>query len=166
MARERSIPEGFNPDEIEARVFMVDGNYQKTYGLQMSDGRFFDPTLSSDSGAVIINQALAKRLNWDDPIQKTIRFTQTDPAMPVIGVLTDFHFKSFYEAVEPIVMVISAANQRNLAIRFTGNPANIIARSEKLWKRIEERYPFQYFFVDETPEHNIKLTLSGIFCDS
>jgi putative ABC transport system permease protein len=144
------IPEGFNPDEIEARVFNADGNYQKTYGLEMAIGRFFGVGSSTDSASVIINETMMKKLKWSDPTSKTIKFTETSPALPVIGVLKDFHFKSFYEAVEPLVMVISPFNQRNLAIRFTGNPSSIISTLENQWKEIEGRYPFQYMFIDET----------------
>jgi putative ABC transport system permease protein len=143
------IPEGFNPNEVESRVFLVDGNFLKTYGLTMAVGRFFVPGSSSDSSAVIINETLLKRLGWADPTKKTIKFDEGQPALPVIGVLKDFNFKSFYEPVEPLVMVISAGNQRNLAIRFSGNPSNIITALEKQWKTVEQRYPFNYMFVDE-----------------
>lgn len=143
------IPEGFNPDEIEARVFHVDGNYLKTYGLKMLAGRFFDTRLSSDSAAVIINETMMKKLQWDDPTKKTIKFNENSPALPVIGVLQDFHFKSFYEAIEPLVMVLSPMNQRNLAIRFSGSPSNILTFLESRWRTLEARYPFDYTFVDE-----------------
>jgi putative ABC transport system permease protein len=143
------IPEGFNPNEIEARVFQVDANWQNTYGVQVASGRFFDPRLTTDSSTVIINEAMTKRLNWSDAIGKTIRFNEGEPAYPVIGVLKDFHFKSFYEAVEPLIMVMSFENERNLAVRFTGNPSNIISTLEERWKKVEARYPFEYFFVDE-----------------
>jgi putative ABC transport system permease protein len=144
------IPEGFKPDEIEARVFHVDGNYQETYGLEMAMGRFFDTRLSSDSSAVIINETMMKKLHWDDPTKMTIKFNETSPALPVVGVLKDFHFKSFYEAIEPLVMVISPASQPNLSVRFSGNPSNIVTTLENKWKTIETRYPFNYTFVDET----------------
>jgi putative ABC transport system permease protein len=144
------IPEGFNPNEVESRVFLVDGNFLKTYGISMAAGRFFVPGSSSDSSAVIINETLLKRLGWTDPTKKTIKFDEGQPALPVIGVLKDFHFKSFYEPVEPLVMVISGRNQRNLAVRFSGNPSNIISTLEKEWKSVEQRYPFNYMFVDET----------------
>jgi putative ABC transport system permease protein len=143
------IPEGFNPDEIETRVFAVDGNYLKTYGLSMAMGRFFDPSSTTDSSAVIINEAMIKKLSWTDPLSKTIKFSEDAPAYPVIGVIKDFRFKSFYEAVEPLVMFISPSNQRNLAVRFSGSPSNVISTLETQWKKIEQRYPFEYFFVDE-----------------
>jgi putative ABC transport system permease protein len=143
------IPEGFRPDEVEARVFVVDEEYQKTYGLEMAAGRFFEESRVSDSAAVIINEKMVSRLNWHDPLEKTIRFSEDSPAVPVIGVLKDFHFKSLYEDIEPLVMVIDRSNERNLTVRFSGNPSNILAMLEEKWKTMESRYPFNYTFVDQ-----------------
>ncbi len=143
------IPEGFNPDEIEVRMFPVDGYFQKTYDLQMERGRFFDPGKASDSGAFIINEALAKRLHWDDPLAKTIKFNPEEPSQPVIGVLKDFNFKSLYDDVEPLVMWISRRRPNNMSIRFSGNPAPLLAFLEGQWKTYETRYPFQFSFLDQ-----------------
>jgi putative ABC transport system permease protein len=146
------IPEGFNPDEVEVRMFPVDGYFQKTYDLQMSMGRFFDPTKASDSGALIINDALAKRLHWDDPLSKTIKFAPDQPSQPVIGVLKDFNFKSLYEDVEPLVMWMSRRRPGKMSIRFSGNPAPLLSFLEGQWKSYESRYPFQYSFLDQDYE--------------
>jgi putative ABC transport system permease protein len=143
------IPEGFNPDEVEVRMFPVDGRFQKTYDLQMSAGRFFDPTKASDSGAFIINEALVKRLHWDDPLSKTIKFAPDQPSQPVIGVLKDFNFKSLYEDVEPLVMWMSRRRPNNMSIRFSGNPTPLLSFLEGQWKSFETRYPFQYSFLDQ-----------------
>jgi putative ABC transport system permease protein len=145
------IPEGFPPDEIEARVFPVDGDFLKTYDLQLAKGRFFDvPSVASDSGALVINEAMARRLKWDDPTKKTIKFTEDGVAYPVIGVLKDFNYKALYSEVEPVVMFISARNAANMSIRFTGNPSELLTALEDTWKRFDSRYPFSYFFVDST----------------
>ncbi len=143
------IPEGFAADQIETRVFLVDGNFDKTYGLSMAEGRFFEPGRSSDSSAVIINEAMLRRLDWTEGTSKTIRFTETEPAVPIIGVVNDFYFNSFYQAIEPVVMVIDSENQVNLAVRFTGNPSNILSTLGDAWKSVEDRYAFRYYFVDE-----------------
>lgn len=149
-ASTRVQPEGFPPDQVEVRMFPTDGNFQRTYNLEMAQGRFFDvPGLASDSGAVIINEALARQLNWDKPIGKTIKFDENDVARPVIGVLKDFYFASLYDDVDPLMMWISVRNQRNLSIRFNGNPAELISHLEAQWKKFEQRYPFKYTFVDD-----------------
>lgn len=148
-ASTRVQPEGFPPDQVEVRMFPVDGNFQKTYDLDMTQGRFFDvPGIASDSNAVLINEALAKKLNWPNPIGKTIKRFEGDISRPVIGVLKDFYFASLYDDVEPLVMWVSPS-QRNLSVRFNGNPADLISHIESKWKLFETRYPFKYSFVDE-----------------
>lgn len=142
-------PEGFPPDQIEIRMFPADGNFQTTYGLEMADGRFFDPTMSSDSSSLVINEALVKRLNWKSAIEKTIRFQGDSTNYPVIGVLKDFNFSSLYEEVEPLIMWISPTNQRNLSIRFSGNPSELLSFVETKWKSFESKYPFKYYFLDQ-----------------
>ncbi|HWA35058.1 MAG TPA: ABC transporter permease, partial [Cyclobacteriaceae bacterium] len=146
------IPEGFNPDEIEVRTFPVDGYFQRTYDLKMESGHFFDPTKASDSAAFIINEALVRRLHWDNPLGKTIKFGPDQPAWPVIGVLRDFNFKSLYDDVEPLVMWVSRRRPENMSIRFSGNPAPLLAFLEGQWKTYETRYPFQYTFLDQDYE--------------
>lgn len=142
-------PEGFPPDQVEIRMFPVDFNFKNTYGLKTVMGRFFDEQIASDSNAVVINEALMNQLNWDDPTQKTIKFQDDPIAYPIVGVVQDFNFRSLYRDVEPLVMWISPNNRRNLSIRFNGNPADLLDHLETVWKKFENRYPFQYYFVDE-----------------
>jgi putative ABC transport system permease protein len=143
-------PEGFPPDQVEIRMFPCDGNFQQTYGLQMAMGRFFDvPRMASDSNALVINEALAKRLNWSNPIQKTIKFQGDPVAYPIIGVFKDFNFSSLYQEVEPLIMWISPSNQRNLSVRFSENPSNLLSFLETKWKSFESRYPFKFYFLDQ-----------------
>ena len=143
------IPEGFNPDEVEVRMFPADGYFQKTYDLKMASGRFFDPTQASDSNAFVINETLARRLHWDNPVGKTIKFDVGQPSLPVIGVLKDFNAKSLYDDVEPLVMWMSRRAPEAMSIRFSGNPAPLISFLNTLWKTYESRYPFEYSFLDQ-----------------
>lgn len=165
------IPEGFGPDEIEARMFPVDGNFQKTYGLEMTEGRFFEQGSSSDSASVIINEALARRLNWNSSVEKTIRFNVDQPAMPVIGVLKDFNFGTLYKDVDPLIMWVSGRNLRKFSIRFTNDPQPLLEFLQAQWKQYEARYPFNYYFLDqefaksyssEQKLHKTVLTFAGL----
>ncbi|MEJ0057861.1 MAG: FtsX-like permease family protein [Bacteroidota bacterium] len=143
------IPEGFNPDEIEVRMFPADCNFLRTYDLKMAEGHFFDPASTSDSSGFVINEALVRRLKWDNPVGKTIKFDVDQPSQPVIGVLKDFNFSSLYQDVEPLVMWISKRRPGNMSIRFSGNPAPLIASLEEKWKMYESKNPFNYLFLDQ-----------------
>lgn len=143
------IPEGFGPDEIEARMFPVDGNFLETYQIELKDGRFFQQGSAYDSGAVIINEALARRLNWNSSLEKMIRFSQEQPAQPVIGVLKDFNYGTLYREVDPLIMWVSRRAPTKLSVRFNGDPAPILGSLEQQWKQFEARYPFNYYFLDQ-----------------
>lgn len=142
------IPEGFGPDEIEARMFPVDGNFLETYGLNMKEGRFFQQGSAYDSGAFIINEAMARRLNWNRSVEKTIRFSQDQPAQPVIGVLKDFNYGTLYKEVEPLIMWVSRRAPVRFSVRFTGDPTPLVDFLGQQWKQYESRYPFDYYFLD------------------
>jgi putative ABC transport system permease protein len=144
------IPEGNNGQELPVREFRVDTNYIHTYGLQLAAGRFFGRTGDRNSGSLVINEALARQMQWKDPIGKTIRFSSDTVQYPVVGVLKDFNFNSLHEAVTPVIMYVS--NRRgNISILFEpAKIASLLPQLEKLWKKFEPRYPFEYKFLDET----------------
>lgn len=135
-------------DQIEVRMFPVDGDFLATYGIEMANGRFFDKEIYSDAQAVVINEKLADRLSWSDPLTKTIRFNEDQPARPVIGVVKNFHFKSLYEEIEPLVMWVSP-RVVNISVRFTGDPQILVNSIQTIWKKFENRYPMEFYFVDK-----------------
>lgn len=143
------VPEGFPPDQVEIRMFPADGNFKETYDLEMAMGRFFNPMLATDSNALVINEALMKQLQWENPMQKTIKFREEGEAYAIIGVLKDFNYGALYQNVEPLVMWMQRENMRNLSIRFNGDPTELLAFLETKWKAFEDRYPFRYYFVDD-----------------
>jgi putative ABC transport system permease protein len=115
----------------------------------MKSGRFFGLTSDNSAGGLVINETFAKQLGWKDAIGKRIRFSSDTAMYPVIGVLKDFNYSSLHEAVLPLVMYLSRRTS-NISIQFeTAQIKNIIPRLENAWKKIEQRYPFEYKFLDE-----------------
>lgn len=142
------IPEGFNPNEVESRMFAVDYEFADTYRLKMQSGRFFDRDRASDSLAIVINETMERRLKWDNAIDKVIKLEEEGPAYRVIGIVSDFHFKPLYEEIEPFIMFINVERGRNASVRFSGNPSNLLPGLESAWKTFETKYPFNFYFVD------------------
>ena len=56
---------------IGCQIWRVDHDYVKTMGMNILNGRNFSVEMLSDSQAVIINQAMAKALNMNDPARTT-----------------------------------------------------------------------------------------------
>ena len=66
----------------------------ETYDIEIIKGRSFREDLETDSSGFILNQTAVRKLGLNDPIGKEIYIFQQRGR--VIGVMKDFHFRSFH----------------------------------------------------------------------
>ncbi|MFC1535636.1 ABC transporter permease [Candidatus Neomarinimicrobiota bacterium] len=86
-------------------VYYVDYNFLNTYGLEMAAGRFFSPEFTTDSVSVVINQATANALGFDDHTGRNLlTFVGEGCSFPIIGIVKDFHYQSLHSKIEPLVL--------------------------------------------------------------
>jgi putative ABC transport system permease protein len=143
------IPEGNNGQEMVVREFRVDTSYMRTYGLQLAAGRFFGLTSDNNAGGLVINESFAKQMQWKEAIGKRIRFASDTAMYPVIGVLKDFNFSSLHETIMPVVMYLNRRTG-NISIQFeAAQVSGLLPKLETVWKKFEQRYPFEYEFLDQ-----------------
>ena len=126
----------------------VDFDFQKTFGLEMAEGRFLSREFPSDrADGMVVNEAAVKAMNMDSPVGKKFHFWDYDGT--IIGVIKDFHFRSLHKDIEPMVMKIGINLQR-LAIRIKGEDmAATIKFMETEIKKIVPGYAFEFEFLDE-----------------
>jgi putative ABC transport system permease protein len=132
--------------------FRVDYDYIKTMGMKIIAGRDFSRSFSTDTGAVIINQAAGRQLGWADPLGQeiTVPLSETEkPDYRVIGVVGDFNYDSLKSAVGPLVMVLGKS-QASISFRFeVGRAAETISLLRDGWNRMAPGQPFEYSFLDQ-----------------
>ncbi len=126
----------------------VDYDFQKTFGIEMSEGRFFSREFSSDPiEGMVINEAAVRAMNLDSPVGKKFHFWDFDGT--IIGVTKDFNMKSLHKQIEPMVMKLGINLQR-LAIKIKpDNISGTIGFIENEIKRIVPDYSFQFEFLDQ-----------------
>ena len=129
--------------------FCADDAIVKTAGLEILHGRDFDlKKFPTDSTAVLINEAAAKHMNFDEPIGQIIKDNNID--WHVIGVVKDFVLKSPFHPITP--MVIEGAKGWFNVIHIKFNKINTtsenLAVTESIFKKHNSAYPFSYQFVD------------------
>ena len=141
-------PQGFT-EPIDIRLFRVDYDFIDVYGISMVQGRAFDRDFQTDAGAVIVNEAFLRQAGWQDHDGKTLKFSNNID-LPILGVTEDFNYYALSSnAIEPIVMYIQLF-PNYLAIRISGNNvSDVISHVKAAHNQLEERYPFEYYFVDE-----------------
>ena len=131
----------------------VDYDFIDAYGLDVISGRGFSRDYGADeNGAYILNEAAYQALEWTDSAQALGEelTRQFSDSREVIGVISDFNYKSLQYAVEPLVLFIDPSRYVYTTVKVpTENLEAVIANLEQVWLRYAPERPFEYFFLDE-----------------
>ncbi|MFY0593363.1 ABC transporter permease [Roseivirga sp.] len=150
FGRNRVRPEGASAEDTWIiSVFSFDDEFMDLMGMEIVDGRGYDRNMQTDQQqAVLINEAMAKELAWEDPVGKKLNFGQQETT--VIGVVKDFHFTNMRHKIEPLAMRYNPNNGGSLAIKFAANDASgTIESIQAAWNEVFPNSPFEYRFFDE-----------------
>ncbi|MDH4157548.1 MAG: ABC transporter permease [candidate division Zixibacteria bacterium] len=150
-------PEGFDSEDMLMVQMYADESYQPTFGLELTGGRNFSSQMGSDSvDALLINEAAARKLGWEDPVGKTIKERVSTPEglgwhpRKVVGVVKDFHYTNLREAIEPLIIICSSPPFGYLSVRVeTKDISHTLALIRDRWEQLCGEAPFDYFFVDQ-----------------
>ena len=143
-------PEGVaEEDTWIISVFSFDEHFMELMNMEVIDGRGYDREMATDpTEAVLINEAMAKELNWEEPVGRTITFGNQQRT--VVGVVKDFHFTNMRHKIEPLAMLFNPNGGGNLALKFNSEgTAETIAFVQSSWDEIFPNNPLEYGFFDE-----------------
>jgi putative ABC transport system permease protein len=134
----------------------VDYDFIETYGMKLSSGRSFDQTRTTDKESCIVNERALKQYGITSPLTTRIINPSEDPAkpqyMPIIGVVSDFHFESLRSQIAPYIFKFKKEdnNWGYISVRISSSKSNDVVREiEKTWKEFAANDPIQYFFMDK-----------------
>jgi putative ABC transport system permease protein len=131
--------------------FQADYGFIQTLGITLLEGRDFSIDIPADTiRGVIINETLAKRLNWDNPVGKKVQFLRdTTIFAEVIGLIRDYQQFGLYNEMESL-MIFYYPRCFRVFIRTDGSDTegNIAFIKEK-WNEIFPKFPFEYKMLEE-----------------
>lgn len=137
-------------EDLGLNTLTIDFDYFNTLGIEIVQGRNFSKEFSTDtSHAVIVNEAMVRRLEWDDPIGKRIQYSRDSTVFhKVIGVAKDFHQSSLHDPIEPLLFAPSLSNRYGM-VRLSGNYLETMHSVEQTWKELFPNQPFEASFLDQ-----------------
>ncbi|MDX9846328.1 MAG: ABC transporter permease [Tenuifilaceae bacterium] len=141
--------EGSDPSSaFSIKENRVQDYYLETLNMKIVEGRNFNPNSSADDDSYIINQSAARMLGVENPIgQRVVMWRRPGT---IIGVVSDYHFASLRENIEPLI--ISRYNKRvtNLTIRINSHNRNeTLSQIEETIKKYEPNYQSSFTFLDD-----------------
>ncbi|HZY80955.1 MAG TPA: ABC transporter permease [Cyclobacteriaceae bacterium] len=145
--------QGKDPNEsVSVLVETVTPEYISTVGMNLKEGRDFNPDVTTDVNNIIINEAFARLISDRSAVGEEV--VRGDHHMKVIGVVKDFVSGNVYRKSASPIMLITHPDVsgflRFLTIRLN-NTTDIQSDLEEIGKVMKEynpEYPFEYNFTD------------------
>ncbi|WP_420315912.1 ABC transporter permease [Ekhidna sp.] len=144
----RVTPEGYD-GELGTRMFGIDYDFFKTYGIETNIGRAFESGYGLDSSALMVNQAFIEYTGWKDPLNKKVTFSSGN-SYSIIGVVNNFHINSLATSeIEPMILFINLT-QNYASIKIgPGDFKETVSFVAEVYDELAEKTPFNYYFVDQ-----------------
>jgi putative ABC transport system permease protein len=163
-------PSGGNmPTAIDAQNISTDEYFVKANGIKIISGRDFR---LHDSGKVLINETLVKRLGLhpeNAPGTRLYTHYEPDPEtyVEVAGVMKDFNYNSLHKDVNPFMLVYNPERDdiANITVAANNkNYKNLLGKIETIWQKDLPGTPFEYAFLDDEvqKQYETEITLARI----
>jgi putative ABC transport system permease protein len=167
-------PEG-SEDELAMRMVLVDYDYFETLGIDIMAGRSYLREFEADEfafptpenrhveGAIIINEAAARRAGWtaQDGVDSAIgKFLSTEHTIDgvtmtmrfrVVGIAKDVHFRSLRSEIVPMEYYLARTGRR-LVVRFSDGvaPKEASALLQESWDQVLPGVPLRLGWLQES----------------
>ncbi|BAU54495.1 ABC transporter permease [Mucilaginibacter gotjawali] len=144
---------------LTVNALPMDEDFIKTMQLKIVAGTDFNRTdlLQMDTAnkyknyrySFMLNESAARALGWtpEQAIGKEI--SKNFPGR-IKAVVKDFNFKSFHDAIGPLLIFLDHEQTQAMFVRVAGNNTpSALQAIQKIWKDRVPYRPFEYKFLDE-----------------
>jgi putative ABC transport system permease protein len=144
--------------QVDAAVQVADSNFISLYDIHLLAGRNLREGSNRDSiKEFVVNESLTKSLGFNDPAKAVGQLLYLgESAIPIVGVVADFHENSYRQPIRPIAILDLAHAEKSFAVKLAAKGKNLasvkatLQQMEHIWKDIYPDRPFKYSFLDES----------------
>ena len=135
--------------EISILVTSVGYNWVKTAGLQLAEGRDFDPAFGTDTAGCLVNESTVQRLGLREPV-----LGQKLGGSPIIGVVRNFVFNNPSGIIAPMAIYLykgAPEGNSHFFVRIANDDhwRETIAEIGAVVKKLDPKHGFNYSFTNE-----------------
>jgi ABC-type antimicrobial peptide transport system permease subunit len=136
-----------------------DEGYIPFYQMKLVAGR--NLAHSDSLNEVVINQTFANSIGFENPsdaVGKLLYYSKPAgwTAIPIVGVIADFHQASFHDMIQPAVIGNMKERAHSIAVKLSASEKSTtqvkktIANIEREWKKLFPESDFNYSFLNES----------------
>jgi putative ABC transport system permease protein len=155
------LPSGGERENKIVNIFGIDENYIGILGLKLVAGHNFSANNPAEfKDGVLVNERFVRTQNWKDPVGRHLYYGNEEKT--VIGVVNDFHFASFHNPIEPVVLKYHGAGFQKMLVKTARPEAALV---EKYWKKYFPGKVFEYTYLAPffESQYDRDVRISGLF---
>lgn len=131
---------------VIARILYCGYDFTDAFDVQLAAGRYYSPEFASDSiDGMVINEEVARIMEWDDPIGKEFFFL--DKPYHIIGVIRDINFFPFNIGGSALILPFAQTNDFGFISLQESWTEEDIALIRTTYENHVSSYPFEYDFL-------------------
>jgi putative ABC transport system permease protein len=143
---------------LRMRTLTTDEDFLNTMNIQLVSGRFFNKEIKDDGNrSVVLNETSVSQLGWtpEEALGKRVLLAQFDSIYKeVVGVISDYHFTSLKEKIDPLIISYGIIGWGNVLIRFEGNELHAqVNKVQQVWDSYGTGFPMELTFMDDVVNH-------------
>lgn len=141
-------------EEVNFRTSIksADADYVSTFGLTFVAGRNLEP--SDTVREMLVNEAMVRKLGLssaDEALGRHIAANGGRMKGTIVGVLKDFHDKSFHQEISAVLITTYTEDYTQYAVKVDlANAHTILAAIEEKWLALHPDQLFEYEFLDDS----------------
>jgi predicted permease len=152
-----SFDDGKKTVDKQVEIRLADADYFNLYQLKLVAGKMLQPS-DTVTKEYIVNEAYAREMGYAHPadiVGKFIKRGNDKTALPIVGVVADFHTQSLHQAIKPLAFHAKSKDANTFHILLPAQQAGANTWKQALTKidqALKELYPqrsFDYAFFDE-----------------
>ncbi|MCB0628602.1 MAG: ABC transporter permease [Saprospiraceae bacterium] len=129
----------------------VDYNYFETYKIDIVAGRNYGPEFTTDTAALVLNEAAVKYLGFqlnEEAVGQKVTFWGRPHT--IVGVVADYNQMSAKTKVAPIAFPLTTGASNYYTLRLEGrNYQSVFNEVQATYQSFFPGNPFDYFFLDQ-----------------
>lgn len=145
-------PKGEEAENITASRKNVDAQYDDLFEFEFLAGKFYKANSPDDQ--TVINEKLSMALGFESPVDAIGERLETTygTSFQIIGVVKDFHNRSFRSVIDPVYMHKGVGQYFEAGISYTegANASQISDQVNDIWTEIYSEDVYQQFFMEDS----------------
>ncbi|MFC1563963.1 ABC transporter permease [candidate division KSB1 bacterium] len=144
----QAIPDNKVDEAFNINAYGVDYDFIELMGIEIVKGRSLSEK-TGDENSFVINEEVARRLNWVNPIGRQLSFG--DKSGLVVGVVEDFVFTDVGFEIPLSVFYLEKENLNSVFLKYSeGTDVSKLKEDMKeSWMGIFPNVPFESFTMEE-----------------